>query len=218
MYCGEQFPIRQKGNKPTVGFCGQADGNQIDFIKRKIYFWGRRLFFRLGLLVDEPPPFETTGYRKHVLKQICTYPEISCNYLLRKKYRAGYTVSKKDPFHPTRLEFVNNILNSDYTVCIRGGGNFSVRFYETLSLGRIPIFINTDCILPYDNFINYKDFCVWVEKDEVKFIGEKILDFHNSMTKSQFEELQIECRKIWRKYLSKEGYWSSFSTNLLSVK
>ena len=75
-------------------------------------------------------------------------PALTTNYILRSKYRAGVS-REKDPFHPSRLEFVNNILGSDYTVCMRGGGNFSVRFYETLSLGRIPVFIDTDCLLPW---------------------------------------------------------------------
>jgi len=217
LYCQGQQDIRQKQKKPVVGFCGQAAGNYVDSVKRYSLFLSRQIFFKLRILNNEPPPFETTTFRKKVLSHIKSEPQITTNYLLRRKYRAGYTVPKKDPYHPTRLEFVKNILDSDYTVCIRGGGNFSVRFYEALALGRIPIFINTDCVLPYDNILNYKDFCVWVEKDEIKFIGEKVLSFHNSLSQSQFIEVQKMCRNIWLEYLSKEGYWSHFHLMLSEV-
>ena len=56
-----------------------------------------------------------------------------------------------------RFEFIRNILSSDYTLCFRGSGNYSLRFYETLCLGRIPLFINTDCKLPFEDEINWRD-------------------------------------------------------------
>ena len=59
-------------------------------------------------------------------------------------------------FKKLRKEYYQNIDNTDYTLCIRGTGNFSVQFYQTLALGRIPIFINTDCILPFEKEINWK--------------------------------------------------------------
>ena len=98
--------------------------------------------------------------------------------------------------------------DSDYIICVRGGGNFSARFYETLAMGRIPIFINTDCILPFDNLIDWKRYCVWVEKKELRNIGEKITTFHQSLSNEEFQKLQAECRIIWEQYLSREGEMS----------
>ena len=109
-----------------------------------------------------------------------------------------------------RLAFVNNILNSDYTLCVRGGGNFSVRFYETLSLGRIPIFVDTDYVLPYDHIIDYRDYVVLVDQSEIPFIAEKVADFHHSMSDAEFVERQLACRQLSLDYLSHDGFYRQF--------
>ena len=69
--------------------------------------------------------------------------------------------------------FFQNISDTDYTICIRGTGNFSQRLYEVLAFGRIPIFIDTDSILPYDEIINWRDYCVWVKPDELGVVTRK---------------------------------------------
>src|SRR5262249_13911890 len=73
------------------------------------------------------------------------------------------------------VEFRENVLDSHYVLCPRGGGNWSYRFYETLCLGRIPVFFNTDCALPYESLIKWRDYCVWVEGDEIERAPELIL-------------------------------------------
>ena len=99
-----------------------------------------------------------------------------------------------------RLVFFNNIQDTDYTVCIRGGGNFSARFYETLAVGRIPIFINTDCMLPFSNEINWDKHVIWIEKNEITDIEKKVIEFHSSLTPKRFQKLQISNRKLWENY------------------
>lgn len=208
MYCAGSFRIREKSAFPIIGFCGQANGSLIDFVRRQINISAKQIMFKLNLLKWEPPNIEPTLFRHKIINRIQTEHNIKSNFLLRIKYRAGYQPKVKDPFHPTRIEFIKNILESDYTICMRGAGNFSVRYYETLSLGRIPIFINSDCILPLDEVIDYKDYFLWVEQNELPFLSEKILDFHNSLSDKQFKELQVACRYLWEKYLTRIGFFS----------
>jgi hypothetical protein len=105
-----------------------------------------------------------------------------------------------------RNEFIENIVNNDYTLCVRGNGNFSYRFFETLCLGRIPIFINTNCVLPFEKEINYKNHVVWVEYDEIDNITEILLNFHDNLTDEQFINMQINNRKLWEEYFSPLGF------------
>ena len=91
-----------------------------------------------------------------------------------------------------------------------GIANYSLRLYETLCLGRIPLFINTDCVLPFENEIPWKDICLWVEESEMDNLGEKITDYHHSMNGAQFREKQVQCRQIWKKYFVKEGFINHF--------
>lgn len=81
------------------------------------------------------------------------------------------------------MEFYENLRDSDYVVCVRGAGNFSVRFYETLAMGRIPVFINMDCALSFDNQFDWKKHIVQVEYKDRKKVAQKVKEFHNALTK-----------------------------------
>ena len=116
----------------------------------------------------------------------------------------------------TRNEFINNIISSDYTLCFRGSGNYSLRFYETLCLGRIPLFIDTDCKLPFQNEIDWKSLCLWVNVENLENICEIIIDYHNSISEKKFIEKQLYCREVWVKYLSKEVFFGEQFYNYLS--
>ena len=89
-----------------------------------------------------------------------------------------------------------------------------MRFYESLCLGRIPLFIDTDCKLPFEDQINWSDICIWVDASELNRIGEIVIDFHHSMTNNQFIEKQVYCRELWVNYLSKEGFYNYFQMYL----
>ena len=95
------------------------------------------------------------------------------------------------------LEYYNNIRESDYVLCLRGGGNYSRRLYETLLMGRIPIFINTDCILPLIDQIDWKKHVVWIEWKERDRIVEIVSQFHNNLSDDAFQDLQLSNRKLW---------------------
>jgi len=217
-YCNGNLQLREKKSIPTVGFCGQANGSFIDYSRRKVQIAVKQFRYKIGSFKWEPANIEPTRFRNKIIRRIQKTSGISSNMILRTKYRAGYRPKVKDPFHPSRLEFIQNILNSDYTICVRGGGNFSVRFYETLVLGRIPIFINTDCVMPLDEVVDYKKYMVWVEQDEIPYIGEKILDFHHSLSNEEFKTLQIECRNFWKNYLTFNGFFNRLPEVLENYK
>ena len=121
-----------------------------------------------------------------------------------KGLNSGNTSESDDDF---RRKFVENIVDSDYTLCIRGLGNNSIRFFETLCCGRIPIFVNTDSTLPFDNLINWKEACVWVEEEDIDRMGDIVAEFHQNVSEERFLELQRNARKIWEDYLAPTGFF-----------
>ena len=92
-------------------------------------------------------------------------------------------------------------------VCVRGAGNFSVRLYETLAMGRIPVFVNTDCIIPLENAIDWKAHVVWVEMDEIDKIIDKVLSFHGQLNKDSFIALSQANRRLWEERLRVSGFF-----------
>lgn len=146
---------------------------------------------------------------------------VETNFIIREAfYGAFYSRAVPGDFgnrallQRLRQEFVHNLVESDYILCVRGNGNFSYRLYETLSCGRIPVFINTDCVLPYDFAVDWKEYCVWVELQELPHIGEKVAEFHARLSPADFKELQCRCRDFWQHWLSPEGFFANFHRHL----
>lgn len=207
---------RQKQMKPVVGFCGQANFS----LRKKIWRTSTNNYHKikhlLGLEKGEPPPFETTSFRGKVLQLFEGKSGIETNFVIRDKMRAGDSDIQSD-FNDNKLAFIKNILESDYTICTRGHGNYSIRFYETICLGRIPIFIDTDCLLPFQDEINYKDIFPWIDVLDLPYAAEIVADFHARLSKDDFIELQMACRKLWVDHMTHDGFEYDFAKKMKQI-
>jgi hypothetical protein len=104
-----------------------------------------------------------------------------------------------------RKEFCENIKNNLYGLCVRGGGNFSFRLGEVFMMKRIPVLIDTDCILPFRNYIPYETNTVYVTKENsnnFKDVDSVIRSFHDSHTEEELIKIQEENFKIWVEYFT----------------
>src|SRR5262249_13879124 len=114
-YAGGALPVRKKAAKPTVGFCGLVPG-------------GTR-FLRLRRASEELP------LRRRALLRLRRTKGVRTELRLRTEFvggavRDGTTDAQR--MQRVRREYVENMLQSDYVLCVRGAGNFSYRLYETL--------------------------------------------------------------------------------------
>lgn len=208
-YCAGELQLRQKSDVARIGFCGQASTSALQNAWRSLRLRFRQAQYRCGRLKWAPPPFETTGFRTSVLRQFENQPGLQTDYLLRKRYHGG-RVDDSEAQAALKREFVANVLGTDYTVCMRGGGNFSLRFYETLCLGRIPVFINTGCVLPFDDQVPYREIFPWVELDELEHAAQIVRDFHARLSGEAFEALQRNCRALWEQHMTPTGFHQDF--------
>lgn len=101
-----------------------------------------------------------------------------------------------------------HIASWDYGLCVRGCGNFSSRLYETLSCGRLPVFVDTDCVLPFDDLIDWREHC-WVDIGDVDSLGSIVARFHDGLTDDDFRALQHAARTRWEQWLSPEGVFTN---------
>jgi hypothetical protein len=186
--------VRQKQAKPTLGFCGFVGSS----LKRMYYGLTGRRQKVVGL-----------NLRHRVVKRLEADAAITCKFILRTSFYGG----AMGRFHrnvnraaEVRREYLENILGTDYTVCLRGKGNFSYRFYEVLSAGRIPVFVNTDCALPFADRIDWRRHCVWVEEGQIDRAGEIVREFHDRLSPEQFVETQRANRTLWLDWMSPLGF------------
>lgn len=213
-YFGGILPVRKKKTKPVVGFCGYA-GPLNPSWRQQLVWLKRRLLIKLKLR-------EPTGifYRQTAIRVLQSSRWVETNLVLKASYWGGAARPGENNYwdfvtmQKVRSEFVQNLEESDYILCIRGGGNYSYRLYEALSCGRIPIFVDTDCVLPYDFAVDWRQYCIWVPESELRHIDEIVADFHAALSPDEFEELQLRCYQFWREWLSPEGFAANLFRHL----
>ncbi len=136
-------------------------------------------------------------YRHKTIETIKNNINIESNFILRDKFWGGKP-------HDQKLieDFRNNMINSHFNICNRGNGNFSMRFYETLSFGRIPIIIDTDILLPFENLIDWYNIIIIVKKEEE--LNERILNYYHN---NNIIIMQKKCREIYDNYFRGSNFF-----------
>lgn len=139
------------------------------------------------------------GKRLSTIKAFENHSEITSNFILRSSFWGGKP-------HDTDLknDFLNNITQSHFTISNRGTGNFSMRFYQVLSLGRIPVLLDTDMVFPFENEINWEDYTV-TAREEAELVT-KTVSFWNAKSNEELQSIQQQCKAIYDNYFRPEAF------------
>jgi len=199
--------LRPKNGKPTVGFCGYASTNALktawsiaSATKLKVYEkMGRGDF-------EETPILPSTFLRSRVLKSLEKNNSVETDFVIRQSYTPATPRGIETNGNKRVNDFYENMYGTDYTLCMRGYGNWSYRFYQTLACGRIPVFVDTECVLPDIGSADWKEYCVWINSTDIRNAGDIIARFHSAMAAGEFSDLQSACRKLWEEHLTLQGF------------
>ena len=210
---GGELPLRGKAARPSVGFCGQSPLKMDARSRLSRRLRAARVVRALARRLGRDPTLNYSFYaRAQALEALSRSREVRSNFILRGAWFDGAFERGADRprLERSRREYVENMFGSDYVLCVRGLGNYSMRFYETLSCGRIPVFVNTDCVLPFEEWIDCRQYCVWVEASEVSRVAEKVAEFHEGLSDGEFKDRQRACRQLWLEWLSPFGFFKNF--------
>lgn len=211
----QNFKTISKTEQPSIGFVGHANKSLLKFIAEyKGYLKNNLVKILKTKKRDYQSFFPSSHERYFCLMRFKKNQEINSNFILRKRYRAG-AKTQEDRIRTTQ-EFYENIYQNQYTFCMRGGGNFSVRFYETLAVGRIPILLDTDCRLPLYENIDWKKHTLIVDYKDRKNIDEKILEYHKSISNDQFIKIQENNRLLWKEQLNRVSFFKQIHNIFIS--
>ena len=198
----KDFSALNKEKQPSIGFVGHAKSGFSKYGKELYSHFKRAL---RKSFADKQSFYPSSVKRASYLNVLSQDDRLDTNFILRDHYRAG-TKTEESKEQTTR-EFYSNMHDNAYTFCSRGVGNFSVRFYETLAMGRIPVVLNTDCRLPLSDVIDWTKHCVIIEENELSKMTDIILEFHNSKDEGQFFKLQKNNRLLWENTLKRNQYF-----------
>jgi hypothetical protein len=145
-------------------------------------------------------------YRKKLIKVFSASPAVRSDFILRKKFWGGSP-------HDAQIikEFNDNMKENVFIISQRGAGNYSMRFYQALAAGRIPVLVNTNMTLPFENKINWNDLIVF-EKDEVTCL-KKVIDVFKS---GKYIQMQNDCAKLFSSYFSDTTFFSHLVDQILT--
>lgn len=134
--------------------------------------------------------------RRKLLRVFEKENRIETNFIIRDKFWGGkaHDASLKKDFDEI-MQF------NPFILCQRGKGNFSMRFYQTLSAGRIPVLINTDMILPFENEIDWENLIV-LGKNKTDCLQQVVVAFETG----RYKQMQQDCRRIFEAYFSRALY------------
>lgn len=202
-YCNNKIVLRAKSDIPTVGFVGWGHLSPRQRMRTLIKELPQRL---LSIFNRKYTVFcKGVFWREKAIRIFNRSAVVKTNFIIRTSYSGNIRTLVGDPVK-NREEFVKNIIESDYTLVVRGDANAATRFYETLALGRIPVFIDTACVLPLEDKINYREFCVFINYTDIKKAPEMLADFHKNLSPEEFVAMQEKARYIFRDYLRYDAF------------
>jgi hypothetical protein len=115
-----------------------------------------------------------------------------------------------------KTDYIENIKEAHFSICNRGKGNFTIRLYQVLSLGRIPILIDSDMIYPFEDLINWDEFMVKAKKQNL--LLEKTFNFWDSKNNSQLENAQLKAKEIFDNYFTPKAFGNKLGQLLVNHK
>lgn len=121
--------------------------------------------------------------------------------------RDGYFFNTREGRDPDvtakRQNLYRKSLAESYTVlCPPGIGPHSIRMYETMYMGRIPVLFGDNALYPLERLVAYDDFCLRVPRDAVMDTGVVLERWLRAQTKGEIREKCVLACKMWNRYFA----------------
>jgi hypothetical protein len=198
---------KNKNIKLSVGFVGKAG---FENLAHRVRFLIKNIFLLHGAHKDG------LYFRRKAMKALARDSRIKSNFKTRSSFSGNLKTVGLDP-EKVREEYISNMKESDFTLSPRGDGNYSLRFYETLSMGRIPILIDTDVVLPLEDKINYDDIVIRVDYKDIHSIADIVAQTYEKWSSEEYLRRQKLAREVFEKYLYMPAFIkATFNKEVLS--
>lgn len=165
-------------------------------------------------IVDENPfyDFGFIGSVSHpVREQMLKYAgQYGTSRLQRiEKFYWELSSEDKDFF---RKEFLEVSSGARFILCPRGFGESSFRFFEAMSMGRVPILISDSVALPFEDILDYNEFSFTIgeAKSDLKQLAEIA-----AIGESQYRQMARKGRQVWEDYFQKKVLCSQIARVLV---
>lgn len=128
--------------------------------------------------------------------------------------KEGYLInsSQWNPFVPLEnfQYFIDVTSSSRFGLAPRGYGKQSFRFYEIMQLGVVPVYISDEHYFPWNDELDWNDFCVLIDEDNLRDLDEIL----KSISDVDYNKLLENGRKVYEEYFTLEGMFKNILKRL----
>lgn len=204
--------------RPVVGFMGRAasDGGRSQSLSADAV--------HAGFHVIDPPvtrgaavfsvPIDIGGVlRVKALDGLSGSTLVQPSVVVRDRFYGHYAEEER---HAMRVEYARHLASSDYVLCVRGYGNFSIRLFETLAMGRVPVLLESDLVLPCADVVDWDGLAVRVPLADIHRVDAHVAAAH-AEGPARFAWRQETARAAWERWLSVDGFAGYVATHILGI-
>lgn len=103
-----------------------------------------------------------------------------------------------------RIAYLEASSLSISVLCPRGAGSSSLRFFETMALGRIAV-VQEPFLLPFEDRIDYERFVIRIPEGMAGESGRIIFDWLSSLDDAELLARCREARSVWERHLAPDS-------------
>jgi hypothetical protein len=152
-----------------------------------------------GQIIEKDIFCSFVGSLTHPLRQ-----QFYITYGTNEARIAGYYCSVQNWSQTVELnkleEFINITKRSRFSLAPRGYGKSSFRLYEIMQLGSIPVYLSDEHWLPFQDELNWNEFCVLIKHDQISHIH-KIL---KEISEEQQLKMLAKGKEVYDNYFTLE--------------
>lgn len=191
------------------------------------------IFCKASVSSNEPGKYIAVPYRVDDLEQLCHFDPARIKWQtsfvgypgsspLREQLLLAVAASKflsshldiAPKFHwhlnqadqrDRRERYLNRLADSLTVLCPRGDGMNSIRFFEALSAGKIPVLLADNCLLPFEKLIRYDRFVIRIPEQDADNTDKHILSWIGGKDSDELMQRCWEARQAWQQLLEPEG-------------
>lgn len=124
------------------------------------------------------------------LKNVWTLNEIVCNHqIYNKSFDLSQLINKSKKF--------NDILSdSVFSLCPEGTGPNTIRLWESMSVGSVPVLFENDWVKPEIDDFDWDSLAVTIKNDEISDLEEKL----KNIDEDKVQEMSLNCINAYNKF------------------
>jgi len=107
-----------------------------------------------------------------------------------------------------RESYLSSMQNSRIVLCPNDNslGAIRYRLYETMSMGRVGLFVGDECVLPFSEKIDWRNCIVQIPNCDMSRAGEILENWLGSHSDAGITAMGSYAREAWAKWLRRENW------------